>query len=266
VGLRAKALLVDLDNTLVPELPNYGAAFAAACRDLARDRAIELTMLREAVFSAARDRWLASPVAVWCVRLGIGSPTSLLSDFPGAGSELAFLRGWAPEYRRASWTAGLRSAGLADADGLAVALSDDFRRRFREHCPPYADAPAAIEALAATYTLGVATNGPADVQRIKLTLSGLRRFFPVLVASSDVGAGKPDPRFFDAAVERLRLPLGEVLVVGDSLEKDVAGARAAGLRCVWVNRTGADRDPACVPDAEIRSLAELPALLASDHT
>jgi len=52
-----------------------------------------------------------------------------------------------------------------------------------------------------------------------------------------------------------------VLVVGDSLEKDVAGARAAGLRCAWVNRTGAEHDPARMPDAEIRSLAELPALL-----
>jgi putative hydrolase of the HAD superfamily len=52
-----------------------------------------------------------------------------------------------------------------------------------------------------------------------------------------------------------------VLIVGDSLEKDVAGAHAAGLRCVWLDRAGADRDPACTPDAEIRTLADLPALL-----
>jgi len=37
VSLRAAAVLFDLDNTLVPELPNYGAAFAAACGDLARE-------------------------------------------------------------------------------------------------------------------------------------------------------------------------------------------------------------------------------------
>jgi putative hydrolase of the HAD superfamily len=261
VGLRATALLIDLDNTLVPELANYGAAFAAACGDLARERAIELGAMRGAVFGAALDRWLASPVADWCVRLGIGSPTSLLSDFPGDAPELALLRGWAPEYRRASWTDGLRSAGLPDADALAGPLSDEFRRRFREHCPPYADAPAAAEALARTHTLGIATNGPADVQRIKLTVSGLRRFFPVVVASSEVGAGKPDPRIFAIAVERLRVSPEDVLVVGDSLEKDVAGAHAAGLRCVWVDRIGADDDPACVPEAKVRSLAELPALL-----
>ncbi|MDP9245194.1 MAG: HAD family hydrolase [Chloroflexota bacterium] len=261
-SLRAKALLIDLDNTLVPELANYSAAFAGTCRDLARERAIELTKLRDAVFGAALDRWLASPVADWCARIGIGSPTSLLSDFPGDAPELAFLRGWAPDYRRASWTDGLRAAGLRDADALAIPLSDDFRQRIREHCPAYADAPAAVETLARTYTLGIATNGPADVQRIKLTVSGLRRFFPVVVASSDVGAGKPDPRIFAAAVERLRVSPEDVLVVGDSLAKDVAGAHAAGLRCVWVDRTGAERDQACVPDAEVRSLAELPALLA----
>ena len=261
MSLPATALLVDLDNTLVPELPNYGAAFAAACGDLARDRGLDVTALRHAVFGAARERWLASPVADYCLRLGIGSPTSLLSDFPGEASELAYLRGWAPDYREDTWRDGLGAAGVVDVDALAVPLSEAFRQRFRERCPPYADAAPAVERLASSYALGVATNGPADVQRIKLTVSGLRRFFSVVVASSDVGSGKPDRRIFDVAVAQLRVAPADVLVVGDSLEKDVAGAHAAGLRCVWVNRAGADRDPACAPDAEIRTLADLPALL-----
>jgi putative hydrolase of the HAD superfamily len=262
VSLRAAAVLLDLDNTLVPELPNYGAAFAAACGDLARERGLAVTSLREAVFREALERWVASPIADYCARLGIGSPTSLLSDFPGEASELAYLREWAPEYRRTSWRDGLHAAGVSDADVLAVPLSDAFRQRFRERCPPYADAAPSLETLAPHYALAVATNGPMDVQRIKLTVSGLRRFFSVVIASSELGWGKPDRRIFDAAVAQLGTPPADVLVVGDSLEKDVAGAHAAGLRCVWVNRTGAERDGARTPDAEIRSLAELAALLA----
>jgi putative hydrolase of the HAD superfamily len=261
VSLRAAALLLDLDNTLVPELPNYGAAFAAACGDVAHDRGIAVTSLRDAVFREALERWLSSPVADYCTRVGIGSPTSLLSDFPGDASELAYLREWAPEYRRESWRDGLRAAGVSDADARAVPLSDAFRQRFRERCPPYADAAPALEVLTRRYALAVATNGPVDVQRIKLTVSGLRRFFSVVVASSEVGWGKPDRRIFDTSVAQLRATPADVLVVGDGLENDVAAAHAAGLRCVWVNRTGAERDPARTPDAEIRSLAELPALL-----
>jgi putative hydrolase of the HAD superfamily len=259
--VRATALLFDLDYTLVPELPNYGAAFAAACGELARERGLDIIALRDAVFGAARERWLASPVIGYGRRLGIGSPTSLLSDFPGEASALAYLRAWAPDYRRDAWHDGLRAAGLVDADALAVPLSDAFRRSFRERCPPYADAAPALEAVRSTHALGVVTNGPVDVQRIKLTVSGLRRFFAVVVASSDVGSGKPERHIFDVAVAQLRTTPAAVVVVGDSLETDVAGARAAGLRCVWVNRSGAELDPALTPDAEIRSLAELPALL-----
>ena len=259
--MRATALLLDLDNTLVPEFANYAAAFVAACGDAIRARGLDPAGVRDAVFGAAGERWLESPVAEYCLRVGIGSPTSLLSDFPGPGAELAILRDWAPEYRRASWHQGLRAANVPDADVLAAPLSDAFRHSFREHCPPYVDVAPALQKLAPKYGLGVATNGPADVQRIKLTVSGVRRFFRVVVASTDVGAGKPDRRIFDVAVAQLGVGPSDVLVVGDSLEKDVAGAAAAGLRCVWVNRTGAAGDPDHRPDAEIRTLAELPALL-----
>lgn len=50
-------------------------------------------------------------------------------------------------------------------------------------------------------------------------------------------------------------------MVGDSLRRDVQGAQQAGLRAFWLNRTGAKRELDVVPDAEMTSLSELPALL-----
>ncbi len=259
--MRASGLLFDLDNTLIPELPNYSAAFMAACGGIARDRGADVRILRDAVFAAATDRWLESPVAEYCARLGIGSPTSLLSDFPGDAAELGILREWATGYRNAAWQDGLAAAGLADGDALAPQLSQAFRQAFRSHCPAYIDVPRTLDLVAPGRALAVVTNGIIDVQRIKLAVSGLRRHFRVLIASSEVGAGKPDPRLFEAALASLGLPPDEVIVIGDSPEKDLAGAKAAGLRRIWLDRAGATGG-AVEAEATIRSLTELPALLS----
>jgi putative hydrolase of the HAD superfamily len=52
-------------------------------------------------------------------------------------------------------------------------------------------------------------------------------------------------------------------MIGNSLPRDVAGAKRAGMRAVWLNRQGDPPEGEAIPDAEIRSLDELPALLDS---
>ena len=58
---------------------------------------------------------------------------------------------------------------------------------------------------------------------------------PVVVVSSEAGAAKPDPAPFRQALDRLGLPVDAVWHVGDSPE-DVAGAAAAGIPCVLLQR------------------------------
>jgi len=83
-----------------------------------------------------------------------------------------------------------------------------------------------------------------------------------IVISEAVRAYKPHPRMFQRALEQLGLQPHEVLHVGDSDVDDVKGAKAAGLRVAWLNRTGRSRRPDVPPpDFEIRDLTELPALL-----
>jgi HAD superfamily hydrolase (TIGR01509 family) len=154
---------------------------------------------------------------------------------------------------REGWRQPLIEAGSGTRSFVAKELPSNIKR--------YEDVSAAVETLSRSYVLAVATNGPADVQATKLRGARLQDFFPFVVASSEVGFGKPDPRIFQAAVERVGLPSKDVLVVGDSLEKDVVGSAAAGLRCVWVNRTDTPRIGAIPPAFEIRSLAELPDLI-----
>jgi len=73
--------------------------------------------------------------------------------------------------------------------------------------------------------------------------------------------GKPSTAFFETAAGMLGVPLDHVAVVGDSLETDITGGRAAGCRCILV-RTGLGRFAPAVPDPEpdliLTSIAELP--------
>jgi putative hydrolase of the HAD superfamily len=68
------------------------------------------------------------------------------------------------------------------------------------------------------------------------------------VTSATVGARKPDPEIFRAALEAAGCGAGEALHVGDSGEEDIAGARAAGIRAVLIDRRGG---------GDVSSLAEI---------
>ncbi len=86
---------------------------------------------------------------------------------------------------------------------------------------------------------------------------GLLELVDGVVSSAEVGAAKPDPAPFARGLELAGVAPEDALHVGDSLENDVAGARAAGVRAVLVDRAGA-----APPGVEaVRSLAEVPSLL-----
>ncbi len=89
---------------------------------------------------------------------------------------------------------------------------------------------------------------------------GLGGLVDAVVTSAEVGARKPDPRIFEAALAAVRCPAARALFVGDSLGVDVAGGRAAGIRSVLLDRSGSARD---AEDVErIVTLDNLPALLS----
>jgi len=127
-----------------------------------------------------------------------------------------------------------------------------------------------LRRLRLRYRLIVATNaddsGVRDV-RAALSRVGIDELIDDVVSSRDVGTRKPDPLFYRAALLRAGfagVPLApeRAVMVGDSLENDVAGAQAAGLRAIWFAPRRAGRAAgAPIPDARIHRLAELPAAL-----
>jgi putative hydrolase of the HAD superfamily len=123
---------------------------------------------------------------------------------------------------------------------------------------PYPDAAPTLAALrGAGLRLAVVSNWDCSLRSV-LAGVGLAGAVDAVVVSAEIGVQKPDARIFAAAVAELRRRPGESLFVGDSIDIDVAGARAAGLRAVLLDRAA---NPAGDASERIFSLADLVALV-----
>ncbi|MQW74870.1 HAD-IA family hydrolase [Nocardioides sp. dk4132] len=175
----------------------------------------------------------------------------------------AYLRGEATfqEQRRGRIAEFLAFLGrpVPDADAMDR-LFQSYLDLYEAAWVAYDDVVPALDLLAASgVALGVLTNGDEAQQRAKLRAVGLLDRFDCVVASSSLPAAKPDATAFVAACERLGRPPGSVSYVGDNLHTDALAAAQAGLRGVWLNRLS--EDPHVQPEATIRSLLEIEALL-----
>ncbi|NJK28366.1 MAG: HAD family hydrolase [Coleofasciculaceae cyanobacterium SM2_3_26] len=84
--------------------------------------------------------------------------------------------------------------------------------------------------------LGVLSNFDSRIYQVLETLK-LADFFQTVTISSEVGAAKPDPKIFAAALAKHRCEPSQAWHVGDSFREDYEGARAAGLRGIWLRRS-----------------------------
>lgn len=83
--------------------------------------------------------------------------------------------------------------------------------------------------------LGIISNFDSRLLDV-LDALNINEFFDTITISSREGAAKPDPRIFMAALQKHDCPASSALHVGDSLQSDVGGAMAAGMRAVWIDR------------------------------
>lgn len=152
--------------------------------------------------------------------------------------------------RRALLACGMDGAEATRQAGRAFAVFAEAR-----HQVTYFDgALATLKVLAARYRLASLTNGNASYQRL-----GLDRYFSFGLTAADVGASKPHPAMFEAALRQAGVPPWAAAHVGDSPDDDVRGARAVGMRAIWANHRGSgERVDA---HAVITALPELPEVL-----
>lgn len=259
-----QALLFDLDETLILEEASVAEAFRATCHIAQERYGIDPEALTHSVREHARELWHSFPTHEYCMALGMSSWEGLSARFEGDDPRLKRLRALAPAFRREAWFRALAEHGVRDAalvEELAAAFIAERRRRH----VPFPDAKSVLEELRRSYRLALVTNGPPDLQREKLEISRLAPYFELVIISGELGIGKPDPRIFEHTLRELSLSPKEAAMIGNSLERDVVGAKQVGLYAVWVKRPDSEiplQGSECAPDGTVLELSELPKVLA----
>lgn len=119
-------------------------------------------------------------------------------------------------------------------------LSDDYFDKLSLCGFVYDGAKELLKALSKNHTLIAATNGHLPIQKSRIALSGLEKYFDGgIYISEALGTQKPEKEFFDIILSDLKNPpKSEVLVLGDSLTSDILGAKNSGLDSCYVDLRG----------------------------
>lgn len=156
-----------------------------------------------------------------------------------------------------SITEALRHCGLSDDDARSIA-NDAFATFLdaRHQVELFEAAEATLAALASEFTLGVLTNGNADINRLPVGCH-----FSFAFSAEEIGAAKPDAAMFRAAAALCNARPDEIVHVGDHIVNDIGAAARLGWHTVWVNIQGERQPDNTTPTTTVRHLGELPAAI-----
>jgi putative hydrolase of the HAD superfamily len=229
-----KALLIDLDDTLLDYTGGVEGSWSEACAAVAAPEGIDPAALVPAIARSRRWFW-DDPVRHRVERIDMmGAWTKIAAHaLAGLGRDEGALAG-----RIAECFAAHRWQCMRLFPGVAGALG-----RLRERGLP----------------LGLVTNGDRRQQRRKIEHFDLERYFDVIVIEGEFGVGKPDEAVYRHALAALAAQAGDAWMVGDNLEWDVAAPQRLGLRGVWVDAPGRGLpEPSpVVPHRIVRAFTEL---------
>ena len=263
--MKVRAVLFDLDETLIEEESSNDASALAACEIAFARHGVDRRNLLAAMRQRSRELWRAGPMFQDCLNIGISSREGLWGSFTGDGHELAQLRDWSVQYKIRVWTHALRDFGINDP-ALASELAQIFESDRRGRHVVFPESRDVLTQLKKDYRLALITNGAIDIQRDKIDGSNLAEFFDTIIISGELGFGKPKPHVFQLALDRLKVAPQHAVMIGDSLHRDIAGARELGIRTIWINRlkaTISDHHP--TPDLELADLITLPQILTPER-
>lgn len=166
------------------------------------------------------------------------------------------------EMRRIILLAALREFGQSEvqADLTARAATEQFLIG-RHQVEFFPHARETLQALARHYTLAALSNGNADVRRL-----GLGDWFAFSCGAAEIGASKPMPDMFHAALERAGVSAKQAVHIGDHPIDDIQGASNIGMHTVLVTLPDVAPHPGAVdqpaePTAEVSALRELPEVI-----
>ena len=119
-----------------------------------------------------------------------------------------------------------------------------------------------LEALYGKYDLYLASNGTESVQTRRIASSGISKYFKEIFISQKIGADKPSSEYFEKCFAMIpNFSKENAIVIGDSLTSDILGGKNAGIKTCLFNPNQKENHTKITPDFEVKSLAQIPALL-----
>ena len=137
-------------------------------------------------------------------------------------------------------------------------LSQNISRRFIEEALTQISTNAKLLAeLNHRYRLGIVSNFYGNLATVCQDV-GLSPFFMTMIDSVAVGYGKPDPNIFSVALTNLHTSPTQAVFIGDSLPRDMIGARNVGMSHIWLTPKAPEQrgEPCCPGDPVIHTLDE----------
>jgi len=144
---------------------------------------------------------------------------------------------------------------------LVVSASAEFCQEFMKFVYLDKNAMPLLHSLRGRYKLGIVSNYaiPECADEL-LKTHGLDGLFDIVVVSGAVNKRKPSPEIFNKTLNALGVSAAETVFVGDTMDADVEGAKAVGMKAVYVKRRE-EKQVDVLPDGTIKSLTELTSLL-----
>ena len=145
---------------------------------------------------------------------------------------------------------------------IVTTATNEFCEEFMKYVRIDQNAKTMLEKLHGKYKLGIVSNFAIPECVLKLLKAdGLDGFFNAIVVSGAVNKRKPSPEIFKEALKMLGVSASETVFVGDTIDADVEGPKAVGMKAIHIERRVQKKSEKFCPDQTIKSLKELPLAL-----
>ncbi|XP_041803244.1 N-acylneuraminate-9-phosphatase [Chelmon rostratus] len=238
-GRAVKALLFDLDNTLIETSRAGGVAIQKTSDFLKNTLALD-----DMTISNICDKF---------------KQKLLRESFdPSAGRSI-------DEVRVGHWEESIQEAvGGGHTPSLAAQCYHLWKNSRLEVLSLSPEIRSLLKQMRSRYKLLLLTNGESQTQREKVETVGCEEFFDAIVIGGEHAEQKPLRSIFTLCFEMLQVEAQDCVMVGDSLDTDIQGGFNAGVRTtVWISSAGgAVPDGSVKPDYTIPTVLDLPDILA----
>jgi putative hydrolase of the HAD superfamily len=233
--MRPDAIFLDLDDTLISYDGVGPQAWQEVCSVFAeRTRSVDSQTLLSKIGELSAEYW-SDPVRHTNGRLNLFST------------------------RRHIVRIALEQLGCYSLESC-IAIADGYSNLREELVYPFPGTEDTLNTLKDHgVKLALLTNGSSEMQRAKIERFGLGRYFDAILIEGEIGFGKPDPRVYRMALDKLDVSPEDVWMVGDNLVWDIAGSQRLGIYAIWNDymKKGLPENSSIIPDRIISQVSEL---------